>query len=128
MFWGDQGKALEVEQAKNRAVEAQVLLVEREVAKLRDTHAKELARLSNVSDEVDVLKSTLAKASEELAQSTTSNEQAGYSSSPMNPDFQDGHVCPCTPTPSKHAFFFHDRSQYTIQIQTHPKRSSTILD
>ncbi|GBF94678.1 flagella associated protein [Raphidocelis subcapitata] len=67
---------LEAEVAANRELEGRVAHYEKEVAAQREAHRAEQAKLTELNHQVELLKSTLSRAANELAGQAVSNEAA----------------------------------------------------
>lgn len=65
-----QARFLENEQENNKELTARIEVMERVVAKRRDTYMQEQRRVADMNNEVELLKSTLSKAANVLAQKT----------------------------------------------------------
>ena len=70
-----QAEELSRYQEANRSTENQVGGMDREKGRLRETYQTEQQRLSQVLDDVELVKNTLGKTSDDLAHQTSTNGQ-----------------------------------------------------
>jgi chromosome segregation ATPase len=71
-----QARFLEDEGLNNKEVDARIAAFDREVARQREAYMGEQQRLGEINNQVETIKSTLAKAATELAQATAQSSQA----------------------------------------------------
>ena len=65
---------LDAELAQNKERDAQIVLLDRDISRLRDVHAAEQHAVSELSDQVEIVKSTLSKAANDCATKQAHNE------------------------------------------------------
>ena len=67
-------KFLDGEMANNKERDAQIALLDRDLARLRETYAGEQKQMVELADQVEIVKSTLSKAANEYASKQVENE------------------------------------------------------